>query len=221
MYCLQSNELLSPLLFFDLQLLSLSTLLHLFCDDAKRWPTVFCHVSGKIVESATGSAVGSNVASVEGVQPWLIAPGCMSQSFPWSMMMPSLAETQLLDRLLLDTSQEGVSLKIMLCVSEFQNLFKLLLVFYSTWQPYVFLLVLRHILCIVQHQVSPVGIRTGYQSAQGWHQWPLEFIKEAMIQIYYPFLCSPSTCGNINSRFLSCIIDPCIVCTKFCYYIMA
>jgi len=81
MYCLQSNELLSPLLFFNLQLLSPSTLLHLFCDDTKHWPAVFYLGFGKMVESATGSAVGSSVAFVEGVQPWLIAPGCMSQFF--------------------------------------------------------------------------------------------------------------------------------------------
>ena len=67
LYCLKSNEILSPLLFFASQLSSLSILLHLFSDDAKCWPTVFCIVIGKLVASAIGSAVGSSVVSGEGV----------------------------------------------------------------------------------------------------------------------------------------------------------
>ena len=223
MYYLPMNELLSPLLCYILQFLNSSIFLHLFCDDLKQCFAEFCLEFGKLVVCAAGSVVGSSVALIAGVQPWLIASDCASQFSPGSMMMPYLTETQLMFRML-------VALTVMHSGFKAQNLFIFLLGFCFTRWHCGYPIELRHLLCIVQFQIVTAGICASYPFKHVWHQWPVAFLKETMIPIFYPFPCTSSIYGIITSYlpFYFCRMDiavyvlymPSLICAKYCYCIM-
>ena len=115
LYCHKLNEILYAILFLELPLIRFYYSFHLFYDYIKLWHDKSCIVNGELIESATGRVVWPSVASVDGVQPWLIAPGCMAQCPLWSMMKPTLAETYFLCLLLDCLMKDNIWVCILPC----------------------------------------------------------------------------------------------------------
>jgi len=192
MYCLLMPELLSPLFGYTLQLLNLSLCLYLFCNDVPQCFVEFFLVYGKLDVCAAGCVVGSSVALFAGVQPWLIAPGSASQVFPGTMMMPYLAETQMMFYILIVLTVLHYEFKTL-------NMFSFLIGWRFIDWHYGCPLKPRQLMCIVQFQLVNAGIYASCQITYFWHQWPVAFCKAIMLQIFYHLTCIPSTYGFVTS----------------------
>jgi len=192
MYCLSVNGLLSLLHCYLLQSRISSPYLQLLCDDLKHCFAEFCLEYGKLAECATGSVVGSSVALLAGVQPWLIAPACASPFSTGSMMLPDLTETQPMFSLL-------VALQTMHPGFEAQDSFNFCIGFcFIPWQT-GFPLDLRSSLGIVQFQIFIAGKCARYPIKHGWQQGIVVFRKATLILIVYLVHCLSSTYGIMTN----------------------
>jgi len=106
LYFHKFNELHYAITYLASQITKDYDSIQMICDSVDNYHDKICALRGELVECPTGRVVWLSVAPVEGEQPWLIAPVCMSQT-PQGMKL-SLSETFLLF-LLISCLTEGVT----------------------------------------------------------------------------------------------------------------